>query len=87
MNQIKSLLLFSLSLICFFQAVAQNSYQLQLAGDLTSDQASSILQTAKEVAQSEQVLVNIAIVDAGANLKAFLRMYLSYLVIIDLAIN
>ncbi|MEM7513792.1 MAG: heme-binding protein [Bacteroidota bacterium] len=87
MNQIKPYLLFLLSLTCFFQSVAQNTYQLQLPGDLTSEQASSILRTAKEVAQSQKVLVNIAIVDAGANLKAFLRMDGSYLGSIDVAIK
>ncbi|MEL6191384.1 MAG: heme-binding protein [Bacteroidota bacterium] len=87
MNQIKTHLLFLLSLICFFQSEAQNSSQLQLAGDLTTDQARSILQTAKELAQSQRVLVNIAIVDAGANLKAFLRMDGSYLGSIDVAIK
>ncbi|MEM8896467.1 MAG: heme-binding protein [Bacteroidota bacterium] len=87
MKQNKPILLLLLSLTCLFQSAAQSRYQFQLSGDLTEDQATSILHKALELAQSQQILVNIAIVDAGANLKAFLRMDGSYLGSIDVAIK
>lgn len=61
--------------------------KLQLPGDITMEQATAILQKATQKAQTEDILVNIAIVDAGANLKAFLRMDGSYLGSIDVAIK
>lgn len=78
------------SLLCwgyFAQTLAQSKEQLQLPGDLTTDQATLILESALKLAESQAVLVNIAIVDAGANLKAFLRMDGSYLGSIDVAIK
>jgi len=42
---------------------------------------------AKKKAEQMDVLVNIAVVDAGANLKAFVRMDGSYLGSIDVAIK
>ena len=76
---IGTLLLVTLSTIC--------NGQLQLPGDITAEQASAILKEAQEQAEAENILVNIAIVDAGANLKAFLRMDGSYLGSIDVAIK
>ncbi|WP_346761215.1 GlcG/HbpS family heme-binding protein [Agaribacillus aureus] len=61
--------------------------QLQLPGDMTAEQASIIIKAAQKRAKAENILVNIAIVDAGANLKAFLRMDGSYLGSIDVAIK
>ncbi|MEM9830251.1 MAG: heme-binding protein [Bacteroidota bacterium] len=61
--------------------------QLQLPGDLTAEQAMMILKAAEEKASSEDILINIAIVDAGANLKSFLRMDGAYLGSIDVAIK
>lgn len=61
--------------------------KLQLAGDITSAQATDILQKARELAETEKIVVNIALVDAGANLKSFLRMDGSYLGSIDVAIK
>ena len=87
MNQITTPLFLLLFLTCSFQTKAQSNNQFQLPGDLTADQAASILEAAKKIAESEKILVNIAIVDAGANLKAFLRMDGSYLGSIDVAIK
>lgn len=61
--------------------------QLQLPGDLTAGQANKIIEVARKKAKAEGILVNIALVDAGANLKAFLRMDGSYLGSIDVAIK
>ena len=55
--------------------------------DLSHKQALKILLEAKNEAEKTNVLVNIAIVDAGANLKAFIRMDESYLGSIDVAIK
>ncbi len=61
--------------------------KLQLPGDITAEQATVILTKAQELAESLKIVVNIAIVDAGANLKAFLRMDGSYIGSIDVAIK
>ncbi|MEQ9288362.1 MAG: heme-binding protein [Cyclobacteriaceae bacterium] len=61
--------------------------QLQLPGDLTAAQANKIIEVARKKAKTEGILVNIALVDAGANLKAFLRMDGSYLGSIDVSIK
>ena len=87
MNRVNTLLCLLLLVVCSSQAIAQSKSQLQLPGDITEDQAAAILQTAQQVAESQDILVNIAIVDAGANLKAFLRMDGSYLGSIDVAIK
>ncbi|MRI01689.1 heme-binding protein [Kriegella sp. EG-1] len=59
----------------------------QLANDITHNEAFNILMAAKKNAETSNILVNIAIVDAGANLKAFIRMDDSYLGSIDVAIK
>lgn len=87
MNHFNALLIFVLMMVFALQANAQQVNPFQLAGDITADQSIAILQKAEQLAQSEQILVNIAIVDAGANLKAFLRMDGSYLGSIDVAIK
>lgn len=87
MNPTNALLFAFLFLTGTTQATAQSEYQLQLRGDITVDQTTTILQTARKLAESQEILVNIAIVDAGANLKGFLRMDGSYLGSIDVAIK
>ncbi len=61
--------------------------QEQLPGDITADQAQLIVNEANRLSKKEGVVVNIAVVDAGANLKSFLRMDNSYLGSIDVAIK
>lgn len=87
MNYFYPFCFFFLIMVCPFREMAQQVPPFQLPGDITVDQSTTILQKAKELAESEKVLVNIAIVDAGANLKAFLRMDGSYLGSIDVAIQ
>ncbi|AUS06242.1 heme-binding protein [Tamlana carrageenivorans] len=60
---------------------AQSNY------NVTHDEALKILLEAKKNAEQSHVLVNIAVVDAGANLKAFIRMDESFLGSIDVAIK
>jgi len=56
-------------------------------GGITLEQASAILAAAKSKAIEQGTLMNIAVVDAGANLKAFIRMDGSFLGSIDVAIK
>lgn len=64
-----------------------NIGQAQIAHDITHDDAFKALLAAKQKAEDSNVLVNIAVVDAGANLKAFIRMDESFLGSIDVAIK
>jgi uncharacterized protein GlcG (DUF336 family) len=59
----------------------------QKFNEITHDEAFKALLAAKKHAEESKVLVNIAVVDAGANLKAFIRMDESYLGSIDVAIK
>ena len=55
--------------------------------DITLDQAWQVVDAANEAAVAQGTLMNIAVVDAGANLKAFLRMDGAWLGSIDIAIT
>jgi uncharacterized protein GlcG (DUF336 family) len=55
--------------------------------EISLEQASLILKAAVEKARSLGVLSNIAVVDAGANLKGFLRMDGAMLGCIDIAMK
>ena len=59
----------------------------QSATDISHEDALKAVLAAKEKAEQLDVLVNIAVVDAGANLKAFIRMDESFLGSIDVAIK
>ncbi|MCW2119365.1 GlcG/HbpS family heme-binding protein [Flavobacterium sp. 7A] len=61
--------------------------QAQITNDITEGEALKVLLAAKKNAEVQNVLVNIAVVDAGANLKAFIRMDDSFLGSIDVAIK
>ena len=54
---------------------------------ITLEQAQSILDAARTKAEEMGIKQNIAVVDAGANLKAFLRMDGAWLGSIDIAIT
>lgn len=55
--------------------------------DITLDQAVVAIAAARSKAQTQGTLMNIAIVDAGANLKAFVRMDDAFLGSIDICIK
>lgn len=55
--------------------------------DITLEQAQKITAAALAKAEQLQVKMNIAIVDAGANLKSFVRMENAWLGSIDIAIK
>lgn len=59
----------------------------QISNDITQEQALEVMMAAKKKAEESGTLMNIAVVDAGANLKAFVRMDGSYLGSIDIAIK
>ena len=56
-------------------------------GELTLEKAHAAVNTALEKSQEIRVKMNIAVVDAGANLKAFARMDGAWLGSIDIAIK
>jgi len=60
---------------------------LMLPGDMTSDLASIAIDAAVKKAREQGTLMNIAIVDAGGNLKAFHRMDGAFLGSIDISIK
>ena len=59
----------------------------QLMTDITTDQVQQILEAARTFATDKGYKMNIAVVDAGANLKGFLRMDGAWLGSIDIAIK
>jgi len=56
-------------------------------GDITLEQAQTIVEAAHAKALKQGTLMNIAVVDAGANLKAFVRMDGAFLGSIDISIK
>ncbi|WP_139959422.1 GlcG/HbpS family heme-binding protein [Flavicella sediminum] len=75
--------------ICVFLGTLLMLSNLAFAqtNDISHEQALKILLVAKKKAEATKVLVNIAVVDAGGNLKAFIRMDDSFLGSIDVAIK
>lgn len=55
--------------------------------NITDEEALKVILAAKKNAEDINVLVNIAVVDSGSNLKAFIRMDNSFLGSIDIAIK
>lgn len=76
-----------LSLSMTISAAAATVDTFQLPGDLTRTQAEQVLTGALAKAVEQGVPMNIAIVDAGGNLKAFTRMDGAFLGSIDIAIG
>jgi len=76
-----------LKLLILFILLNTGSFYAQNAYDITHEEALTVMMAAKKQAEESAVLVNIAVVDAGANLKAFVRMDGSFLGSIDVAIK
>ncbi|WP_373058846.1 heme-binding protein [Zunongwangia sp. H14] len=55
--------------------------------DITLEQAQAAIEAAKKKATAINVMMNIAIVDSGANLKAFVRMDGAWLGSVDIAVK
>lgn len=85
----KSVLL-SLALVFVLAAssfAAVDVSKLQLPGDITLEQAQKVVAGALEFAKKQGVPMNIAVVDAGCNLKAFCRMDGAFLGSIDVSMK
>lgn len=82
---------FVLTLLCLclfaVPAISADTKNLQLPNDLTLEQAENVLDAALKKAKKQGVPMNIAIVDAGGNLKAFARMDGAFLGSIDIAMK
>jgi uncharacterized protein GlcG (DUF336 family) len=57
------------------------------SADITLEQALAVVSAAQEKAEKQGTLMDIAVVDAGANLKAFVRMDGAFLGSIDISIK
>ncbi|TBW41025.1 heme-binding protein [Siculibacillus lacustris] len=66
---------------------APDTSKLQLAADLTLEQALKAIAAAKAEARRQGTLMNIAVVDAGGTLKAFERMDGAFLGSVDISIR
>jgi len=55
--------------------------------DITLEQALAVVSAARDKAEKQGTLMDIAVVDAGANLKAFIRMDGAFLGSIDISIK
>ncbi len=84
MNSFKHLKIYTVAVALL---LLSNTISAQITNDISHDEALEILLAAKKKAEKDSVLVNIAIVDAGANLKTFIRMDESFLGSIDVAIK
>lgn len=67
--------------------LAADASKLALAGDITLEQATKVIEAAKAKAKQQGTLMDIAVVDAGGNLKAFARMDGAFLGSVDIAIK
>jgi uncharacterized protein GlcG (DUF336 family)/6-phosphogluconolactonase (cycloisomerase 2 family) len=74
------------SLLLFLLLHTGTTYA-QVSYDVSHEEALQAVLAAKKKAEKLEVLVNIAVVDAGANLKSFIRMDESFLGSIDVAIK
>ena len=68
-------------------AFAVDASKLALPGDLTLVQAQKVVAAAEAKAQQQGTLMNIAVIDAGGNLKAFARMDGAFLGSIDISLK
>ena len=71
----KRVLLLALGLLLLTSTAFAKDVQKHLPGDLTLDEARTVLDAALVKARAQGVPMNIAIVDAGGNLKAFVRIH------------
>lgn len=70
-----------------FPAPAADVGKFQLSGDITLRQAERVIDAALTKATEQGVPMNIAVVDAGGHLKAFVRQDGAFLGSIDVAIG
>jgi uncharacterized protein GlcG (DUF336 family) len=77
----------AVALVLASAAFAADASKLALPGDLTLAQAQKVVAAAEAKAQQQGTLMNIAVVDAGGNIKAFARMDGAFLGSIDIALK
>jgi len=82
-----SLAVFAVAAATSFSALAADASKLYLPGDVTLEQAQRVIAAAQAKAVQQGTLMNIAVVDAGGNLKAFARMEGAFLGSIDVSIK
>ncbi|NLH82009.1 MAG: heme-binding protein [Phyllobacteriaceae bacterium] len=82
-----SLAVFAVAAATSLSAFAADSSKLVLPGDVTLEQAQHVIAAAQAKALQQGTLMNIAVVDAGGNLKAFARMEGAFLGSIDISIK
>ena len=58
-----------------------------MSADITLEEAMVVIEAARKKAEEQGTLMDIAVVDAGANLKAFVRMDDAFLGSIDISIK
>lgn len=75
----------ALAMFLALPAHAADVSKLQLTGDITLEQAQKVMAGALAFAEKQGVPMNIAIVDAGGNLKEFCRMDGAFLGSIDIS--
>lgn len=83
----KAVIVFALGTLMAGAALAADASKLFLPGDITLAQADKAIDAAKAKAKAQGTLMNIAIVDAGGNLKAFARMEGAFLGSVDISIK
>ncbi len=83
----KAVIAFALGTLMAGAALAADASKLFLPGDITLAQADKAIDAAKAKAKAQGTLMNIAIVDAGGNLKAFARMEGAFLGSVDISIK
>jgi len=81
----KSVLWVAVSLMLGVFGIASSA--AAAGADITLDQALAVVSAAREKAIKQGTLMDIAVVDAGANLKAFVRMDDAFLGSIDISIK
>ncbi|WNH11912.1 GlcG/HbpS family heme-binding protein [Thalassobellus suaedae] len=84
MNSLKH---FKICAFALLLTLLSNTVHAQISNDISHEEALKVLLTAKKEAEKLGVLENIAVIDACANLKAFIRMDGSFLGSIDIAIK
>ncbi len=83
----RGLLVLSLMAGLFLTATNAHALKTQLSEDITAKQAMAVIEKAVAKAEEIKVPMNIAVVDAGGNLKAFCRMDGAFLGSEDIAIK
>lgn len=83
----KAVIAFAVGTLMAGAALAADASKLILPGDITLEQAGKAIDAAKAKAKEQGTLMNIAIVDAGGNLKAFARMEGAFLGSVDISIK